>query len=186
MDKIHNQLDPDELLQQAARIALELIPKTEKRLSELRMEMDVCLKQLGKLKALASLADVGGAFSPPPTAANTVTRALFALQARERLKVKPDEAVQGQPDQLEGSSEPASEGDSDKEVGAQALVADALFMTAEPLTVPEIKMAIFKRSGRSIAASTIYAYLGKGKTGGLYINENNKWAMTEQGRLDHL
>ena len=58
-----------------------------------------------------------------------------------------------------------------------------LLASAEvPMTVAEIKQQIANRFGRDRAASTLYNYLGKGKTAGWYVNEEGAWMLTQAGK----
>ena len=61
-------------------------------------------------------------------------------------------------------------------------IESVLLAASDPMTVPEIRDAISQRFQRERATSTIYNYLGKGKTAGLYDNSDDGWEITEEGK----
>ena len=61
-----------------------------------------------------------------------------------------------------------------------------LLAIPEPMTVKELRDSIKQQFDRLWAESTLYSHLGKGKTEGRYVNDNNRWALSEQGRKDVL
>lgn len=153
MDHTTHTDDPEELLQRAADVARSLMPQAAAKLKELIEEVAIQEALLARLEQLAALGrDVGGGHMPKAVAQVRNAALYNALEEKN------------------------------KETLALGHINLTLMNAKEPLKVAELREAIKATMGRDWAESTLYSHLGKGKNDGRYLNENNKWSLTEHGR----
>ena len=146
--------DPaDFLFRKAAEDARALIPFKEKRLAELRAEIELVQNQLLRLQRMASLEDDD-----------------FLLPTAPRLMKLSDLARFGADEQRPGP-----------QVRDMIFVALMKHHERGALKVGEISEAIKNYNGKEFADSTLYGHLGKMKNENLLTNENNRWGLTSDG-----
>jgi len=178
MNTFSTSSDADELLRQAADAARRMIPIIEDRLKMLMVEMQSQQEQLMRLQKMASLGGTETVDSLAPY--RNIQNALHD----KNLVVEGCGAAGTDIIKHFGNSGSrtfyfhAIEESTDPL--AVRCIDQTLQFASAPMKVSEIREIIKQFFGRTYAESTIYSHLGKGKTEGKYVNENNKWSLTEK------
>jgi hypothetical protein len=153
--------DTDTALETAASLARTLIPEVQARVEDLKDRLAKAMDQLARLEQIERIAS-GQTTSDVPAA--------VALQRKRRREFPDDAAVDDETDAKTTQDD----------------IEQVLVESTGPLTVVEIKDRIEHKLGRKRATSTLYNYLRKGKTAGMYANADDRWSLTEEGQTKAL
>lgn len=168
-----------ETLQEAAKAAADLLPTAERLLAEAQRQVNERAQMVANLRAVVT---AGGHLNPKTSSANVG----MAVSTETAMPLK-SPAVTGMVTSTDTPLPLRSLAQRAEEIALSAAATavkqpqvfeaiDDVLREQGPLTFLELRGHL-KRRGVEPADSTLYGYLGRGKTDGRYLNRSNKWEL---------